>query len=51
MASLTYTKATIFGAGQVGMTLMEQLVQQGVDVDTLTPVEALLLLKELQEGL
>ena len=32
MTSLTYTKATIFGAGQVGMTLMEQLVQQGVAV-------------------
>ncbi len=32
MASLAYPKATIFGAGQVGMTLMEQLVQQGVAV-------------------
>ena len=32
MTSLTYTKAIIFGAGQVGMTLMEQLVQQGVAV-------------------
>ena len=32
MTSLTYSKATIFGAGQVGMTLMEQLVQQGVAV-------------------
>ena len=30
MTSQTYTNATIFGAGQVGMTLMEQLVQQGV---------------------
>jgi nucleoside-diphosphate-sugar epimerase len=32
MTSLSYTKAVIFGAGQVGMTLMEQLVQQGVAV-------------------
>lgn len=32
MTTLNYTRATIFGAGQVGMTLMEQLVQCGVAV-------------------
>ena len=32
MTSLAYSRAIIFGAGQVGMTLMEQLVQQGVAV-------------------
>jgi nucleoside-diphosphate-sugar epimerase len=32
MTSLAYSRATIFGAGQVGMTLMEQLVQQGITV-------------------
>jgi nucleoside-diphosphate-sugar epimerase len=32
MTSLAYARATIFGAGQVGMTLMEQLVQQGIAV-------------------
>jgi nucleoside-diphosphate-sugar epimerase len=32
MTPITYSKATIFGAGQVGMTLMEQLTAQGIDV-------------------
>ncbi|MBK8046649.1 MAG: NAD-dependent epimerase/dehydratase family protein [Anaerolineales bacterium] len=32
MTTINYTNAVIFGAGQVGMTLMEQLVQQGVTV-------------------
>lgn len=32
MSSISYTQATIFGAGQVGMTLMEQLAAQGVGV-------------------
>jgi nucleoside-diphosphate-sugar epimerase len=32
MNSLTYSHAVIFGAGQVGMTLMEQLTQAGVTV-------------------
>jgi nucleoside-diphosphate-sugar epimerase len=32
MSSIPYTRATIFGAGQVGMTLMEQLVMQGTAV-------------------
>lgn len=32
MSSITYTRATIFGAGQVGMTLMEQLASQGIAV-------------------
>ena len=32
MTTINYNNAVIFGAGQVGMTLMEQLVQQGVSV-------------------
>ena len=32
MTDISYTNALIFGAGQVGMTLMEQLVEQGVRV-------------------
>jgi nucleoside-diphosphate-sugar epimerase len=32
MATIEYSKAVIFGAGQVGMTLMEQLVEKGVAV-------------------
>jgi nucleoside-diphosphate-sugar epimerase len=32
MSTIPYTRATLFGAGQVGMTLMEQLVQKGVTV-------------------
>ena len=32
MSALAYSHATIFGAGQVGMTLMEQLAQKGVAV-------------------
>ncbi len=32
MSTLTYSTATLFGAGQVGMTLMQQLVQEGVAV-------------------
>lgn len=32
MSALAYSHATIFGAGQVGMTLMEQLAQKGVVV-------------------
>jgi len=32
MTPFTYTHAVIFGAGQVGMTLMEQLAAQGVQV-------------------
>lgn len=32
MSAISYTNVTIFGAGQVGMTLMEQLVQKGVAV-------------------
>ena len=32
MSTFAYTHATIFGAGQVGMTLMEQLVASGVQV-------------------
>ncbi len=32
MSTFAYTHATIFGAGQVGMTLMEQLVASDVQV-------------------
>ena len=32
MSTISYDKAVIFGAGQVGMTLMEQLAAQGVQV-------------------
>ena len=32
MTPFAYTNAVLFGAGQVGMTLMEQLAAQGVQV-------------------
>ena len=32
MSAFSYSHATLFGAGQVGMTLMEQLAQRGVTV-------------------